>query len=411
MPHVRLQQRAARREQIVRGAFEMWGRSVFYHTRLDDVASRLHMTKPALYRYFRGKGELIEAMEKLFIAEYAGMGTRFAADAPALDPGEAVDLFVRERVRFFGTHLPYYYFMIHHMGTRRDSALLRELAAQLAVLVSALARVPGIHDPDTAASYIRSTFSFFLIRSGLRNEALRPRRLSEPELEELVSLVSAICAGGYGVAGADLSPARMEEMETACAVSPSDLPAEDPILRAVAQTVAEHGFAEASIEGIARRAGLTKSTLYFHFRDRDDMFSRLIGRHQDRLRELFLARSAPFASACERLYCYLVVLASYFRNARDVPAVLSWFRYHGYQIHVSHPDEATLAGWFDFLAEAVRAGALVSHGIPIAHMGSHLSFVVVNHMMMAERAGDAARIADLRQVYELFIHGYKGANP
>jgi AcrR family transcriptional regulator len=411
MPHVRLQQRAARREQIVRGAFETWGRSVFYHTRLDDVASSLHMTKPALYRYFRGKGDLVGAMEKLLVAEYGGMGARFAADAPALDPAAAVDLYVRERVRFFGRRLPYYYFMIHHMGTRRDSALLRELAAQLAVLASTLARLPGIRDPEAAASYIRSTFSFFLMRSGLRNEELRPRRLGEPELEEIVSLASAVCAEGYGTAGPGLPAARMEEIETACAVAPSDLPAEDPILRAVAQTVAEHGFAEASVERIARRAGLTKSTLYFHFRDRDDMFSRLIGRHQDRLQELFLARSAPFASPGERLYGFLMVLASYCRSARELPAVLTWFRYHGYQIRVRHPDEATLAAWFDFLAEAVREGVLASRGIPIAHMGGHLSFVVVNHMMMAERSGDDARVADLRQIHDLFIHGYKGANP
>jgi AcrR family transcriptional regulator len=408
MPHVRPQQRAARREQIVRGAFETWGRSVFYHTRLDDVASSLHITKPALYRYFRGKKDLVDAMERLFVAEHAALGTGFAAAAPQLAPADAVDLFVSERVRFFGTHIPYYYFVIHHMGTHRDSAMLRDLAAQLAGLASTLERVAGIHDPRAAASYIRSTISFFLMRSGLRNDTLRPHRLSEAQLEDLVSLVSAVCARGYGISGADLSPARMREMEKTCAAAPDDVPAEDPILRAVAQTVAEHGFAEASVERIARRAGLTKSTLYFHFRDRGDMFSRLIGRHQERLRELFVAKSAPFASPCERLYCFLVVLASYLRSAREIPAVLTWFRYHGYQIRGSHPDEATLERWLGFLGEAVRAGILASRGIPVAHMGGHLSFVVINHMMMGARAGDEPRLADLRQIYDLFIHGYSG---
>ena len=203
----------------------------------------------------------------------------------------------------------------------------------------------------------------------------------------------------------------MDALERTCAVRPADLPEEDPILRAVAETVAEHGFAGASIDRIARRAGLTKSSLYFHFRDRDDMFARLLERHQERLHEIFRDRAAACACIADRLYCFLVVLGSYFQSAREIPAVLNWFRYHGYQLKIGHPDEATMARWFGFLADSVREGSLTSHGLSLAHMASHLSFVLVNHMTMAERTGSNARIADLRQIYDLFVHGTQGGNP
>ena len=395
--------------QIVDGAFETWARSAFYHTRLDDVAGRLRMTKPALYRYFRSKEELLAAMEKLFVSEYSEMGRRFEAGAATVSPHEAVALFVRERVRFFGRHVPYFYYMLHHIGTRHGGSVLRVMAGHMAFLGSCLSRLPGIRDPATAASYLRTTFSFFLMRAGLKKEVLRPRRLSDREQNELESLVQGICARGYATAGRQAPGPRMEEIERACSVSSTDIPREDAILRAVAETVAEHGFAEASIERIARRAGPTKSSLYFHFRDRDDMFSHLLARHQERLHELFEARSTPCRSASERLYCFLVVLGSYFQNAREMPAVMNWFRYHGYQLRVSHPDDATMARWFAFVSAALREGSLTSHGISLSHMAGHLSFVVVNHMMMAERTGQGARITDLRQIYDLFVHGTQGA--
>ena len=125
----------------------------------------------------------------------------------------------------------------------------------------------------------------------------------------------------------------------------------------------------------------------------------------------WLAASAmyfeAFDNAWERLYCFLVVLGSYLHGAHGVTAVLNWFGTHGYQIRMRHPEETMMARWFAFLADAVRDGLLVSHGLPISHIGSHLSFVVVNHITLAGRDG-FARPADLRQIYDLFMHGTQG---
>jgi AcrR family transcriptional regulator len=428
-------QRSERKAQIVAGAFEAWGRSAFFQTHLDDVASQLGMTRPALYRHFRGKKALLDAMEDSFLSDYrelGGSGCRAgvaavagagvtaagagAGAAASADPGPeaALDRFVSSRVEFFGGNIAYLYFMMNHVGTHHESAVLAEMMAQTARLGSLLARAPGVHDPATAGGYVRATVTFFLMRAGLTNQDLRPRTLGPRDREALATLVSRVCVSGYAVPGRLLERPPMDEIEATCAVAPDELPQEHPILRAVAETVAEHGFGDASIDRIARRAGLTKSSLYFHFRDRGDMFARLLDRHQERLTAILASRARGVGGGTERrLYCFLVVLGSYFKAAGTIAAVLNWFRCHGYRLRVAsaaRPDETAIARWLAFLEDALREGSIDPRGVSLTHMAGHLSFVVINHMMMAGRTTRGVELADLRQIYDLFVHGIQGAD-
>jgi AcrR family transcriptional regulator len=371
------------------------------------VARRLQITKPAIYRYFRGKDELLAAMEEQLLGLFADLGRKLEADAAGHAPAEVVSRFVTDRVRFFASHGPQFFFALNQTGIRQGGAVMQAVAAEVRRLAGSLSRIPGITDAAAAAGYVRSTVAFFLMSAGLDRRPPRAGDAGEAAAEGLARVVHRVCSQGY--AGRDEGPPPdLEALERACAVAASEMPPDDPLLSAVAQAVAEHGFAEASIERIAKRAGLTKSSLYFHFRNRGEMFARLVQRHQDRLHELFTARSASCATVSQRLYCFLVVVASYLRQAREIPAVLNWFRYHGYQLGMRHPDPEALERWFAFLGAAVRDGVLRSHGLTPATIGSHLSFVAVNHITLAGRRG-VVRAGELRQIHDLFMHGTKGA--
>jgi AcrR family transcriptional regulator len=418
MRHADPAQRSERRAQIIAGAFEAWGRSAFFQTHLDDVASQLGMTRPALYRHFRGKKALLDAMEEGFLSDYRELGGSIGGTSATAgaDPGPraALDRFVGSRVEFFGGNIAYLYFMMNHVGTHHESAVLGEMVAQTARLGSLLAPAPGVHDPTTAGDYVRATVTFFLMRTGLTNRDLRPRALGPRDRETLAALLGGVCASGYAAPGCLLERPPMDEIEATCAVAPRELPEEHPILRAVAETVAEHGFGDASIDRIARRAGLTKSSLYFHFRDRDDMFARLLDRHQERLAAILASRASGVGGGTERqLYCFLVVLGSYFRAAGTIAAVLNWFRCHGYKLRLAsvvRPDETAMARWLPFLEDALRERSIDTRGISLAHIAGHLSFVVINHMMMAGRTTRGVELTDLRQIYDLFVHGIQGAD-
>ena len=52
-------QRTAKRDAVLSTAAQMFNERGFHATSLDDVAARLHVTKPTLYYYFKNKDEIL----------------------------------------------------------------------------------------------------------------------------------------------------------------------------------------------------------------------------------------------------------------------------------------------------------------------------------------------------------------
>lgn len=69
---------------------------------------------------------------------------------------------------------------------------------------------------------------------------------------------------------------------------PADRAKHDAILDAAAQAFFEHGYAGASIEGIAAAAGVSKVTVYNHFADKSALFTAAVERECSAVRSLLL---------------------------------------------------------------------------------------------------------------------------
>ena len=60
-PATRQQQREAKRTAVLPTAAELFNERGFHATSLDDIAARLHVTKPTLYYYVKNKDEILLA--------------------------------------------------------------------------------------------------------------------------------------------------------------------------------------------------------------------------------------------------------------------------------------------------------------------------------------------------------------
>jgi AcrR family transcriptional regulator len=71
------------------------------------------------------------------------------------------------------------------------------------------------------------------------------------------------------------------------------------ICNAALEVFAEKGFAAAKLDEIARRAGVSKGTLYLYFKDKADLFRAVVrdtvAPNIDRIREMVSASDLPFA--------------------------------------------------------------------------------------------------------------------
>lgn len=90
--------RQAVRGQILRTAADLFRERGYRATTLDDIASRLGMSKASLYTYFRAKEEMLAAISRQTIETFTReLGLVLAAD---LGPEDKLRRVVRDHVRF-----------------------------------------------------------------------------------------------------------------------------------------------------------------------------------------------------------------------------------------------------------------------------------------------------------------------
>lgn len=82
----REQQREAKRQAVLSTAAQMFNERGFHSTSLDDIAARLHVTKPTLYYYVKNKDEILLAcVQKGLRLTLDGIEASRAAGGNAVD--------------------------------------------------------------------------------------------------------------------------------------------------------------------------------------------------------------------------------------------------------------------------------------------------------------------------------------
>jgi AcrR family transcriptional regulator len=111
----------------------------------------------------------------------------------------------------------------------------------------------------------------------------------------------------------------------------------DPLLKAVAEAVAEVGPWNASMKMVARLSGLSKSGLYSHFKSKKEMLSRLFMTEFERITETADACSALSPRAEEQLYLVMLSITSYLGTRPEVLIALDWIRIQRLELDIAVP--------------------------------------------------------------------------
>lgn len=90
MPRITEQRRALRRRQILTCAWTCFSRNGFHATSMDDIIAATGMSTSAVYRYFSGKDELIEAAADEALVLLRGLFTRMRDAEPTPTPAETI---------------------------------------------------------------------------------------------------------------------------------------------------------------------------------------------------------------------------------------------------------------------------------------------------------------------------------
>ena len=409
------------REKIIDTALSEWGQTRFNKTSLSALAGRLGITKPALYRYFCSKEELIESVETRVVDAYLQLGRTFLEKSKGASLRETLRSYIDIHFRFFGEHPDYFYFFILNslrkpfLESRGLQPLYEEKCRVFDQLLGSSRSGWSREEIGKLIRFIYTT-GIYLLHHILQTEGetgdvlhhiSAARSLSPQQRDELVDATCQVCLEGF--AGTNFNDEiPFEELEEHCRVLPDEMPEKNRIFEAISELVAEYGLAEASLDKIAKKACLSKSSLYFYFKNKDDMLGSMFKQERTRLIEIILERMEGYASFEEKLYCRILVSGSYLANRMSLMTTAMWFHFQGIQVLFQLPLRDMLAAQIIIVDRALKEKKLRSRPFDDAlQMLTYNSILVINEVLAAHHFQPQKPFAlkDLRSVYRFFTRG------
>ncbi|MDR0759517.1 MAG: TetR/AcrR family transcriptional regulator [Treponema sp.] len=316
---------------VIKAAFRAWGRELYQKTSLSQIARELGVTKPALYRHFKNKQELLNEMYDYFFDEYAAA---IKADYDrALETGDRDECYLimsRSLVRFYGLNRDIFIFsLVRVYGNRQMKDPGKQLARRGVDMRRLLKFGKNTWGYPSLVQFVMATVIFWLGYFHKTHlcfpETVSPDEAGALVEREIVFLEQKLGAG-LGLDRDTVAALDFRGLEERLDGGLPEYSEDDRLLRAVAAAVAEAGPWNASMDMVARRSGLSKSSLYSHFENKREMLAQLFLTELKRLVAYIGASREKSSRPEEQLYLGMIAAAYYLRSRPEFLVAIDWLR-------------------------------------------------------------------------------------
>lgn len=314
--------------EIIEAALKVWGREFYSHTSLSHVALELGVCKPALYRHFINKDALLQAMTRHFFDDFtAFIRPEYERALQNNDKTESIFILIQSISEYYARNVSTFIFSMTklHQNRAEKSDISDDLRARGVDFKEFHRSISSdyVFEP-LIMRLVFATLTFYMAGFHKIGKTMT-NKPSDEAISQISSVISAIIGGGLGYSTSELISLDFAALEKRIAGT-ADAITDDPLLKAVAGAVAEAGPWEASMEQVAKRSGLSKSSLYCHFKNRQDMLHKLF--MTEFMRIIDFARQGIQQSdiPVEQLYLGIFSIAEYLRCKPDILVAIDWIR-------------------------------------------------------------------------------------
>jgi AcrR family transcriptional regulator len=310
------------REDIITTAFQVWGRQFYQSTSLTAIAEALKVSKPALYRHFKNKNDLLDTMRRRFFDAYAAFIKPFYDAALTKQKDESILIIIRAMTTFYARNEHFsIFFLIRIYG---DSAM-KTMERQLQERGIDLTRYYTEHLQMGRFVVASLTFilAYFHKHQSLAGDEKKP--VADEDIQKLTDFTAEIVLYGLRFEKAKIEELDYEGIEKK-AKSVSVAGEKNRLLKAIGSAVAKSGPWGVSIQEIARQSGLSKSSLYCHFENKRDMIIKFFMNEFERLIAFAEQGKRLSEKPEEQLYIIMNVIANYLLSAPDILSALDWLK-------------------------------------------------------------------------------------
>ncbi|MDR2797159.1 MAG: TetR/AcrR family transcriptional regulator [Treponema sp.] len=375
---------------IIKTAFQVWGRSLYQSTSLSDIAQALGVSKSALYRHFKSKQALLDAMYEWFFDEYAAfIKPQYHKARASEDKRERLLIMVRIMVEYY----------IRNRDTSIFSLILVYGNQHLENMVSSMVsrgldmrEFWGIEEGNPSyPSFTQLVIASLIFFVAYFHKCDHPSKEapSDEQVRQFVGWVEEKIACGLGLYQETIEALDFEELESRFDQGvlrfnidkcPQDMQGSDKkykksedesLLKAIAAVVAEAGPWNASMDMVARRSGLSKSGLYSHFKNKQDMIRYVFIEEFKRILRYAQVGLTLSTVPEEQLYLVILSIVDCLRSRPEILQAIDWLRTRHLNID-SKPAE---------ILHIFSAIPLQPEGLITEQIGHLIFFLIINTLM------------------------------
>jgi AcrR family transcriptional regulator len=327
-------------EDIVSAAFRVWGCTLFQKTSLSDVAAELGCTKPALYRHFRNKGKLLDAMYESCFDRMADFLESRYKEVDAEDnvdtalialTGALGEFYLRNKGEFIFTLVKVY----------GSAANERRLSFQMIKRGINLTRIRSLEESTAGGGgimhpsktqMVTCAVLFFVSQKyfgpkpedcgGLLPLSCELREQGDSAIMENLARnvhdLKETIARGLGFIKERVDKVNFDKLDRMVSLDAGANSEIDEIhlklLKAIGEVIAEAGPDGASMEMFAKKSGVSKSNFYSHFESKEEMVLLLFANEFQRISNIAVLNKAKSDIPEEQFYLAVTAVAGYLRN-------------------------------------------------------------------------------------------------
>ncbi|MDR0997558.1 MAG: TetR/AcrR family transcriptional regulator [Treponema sp.] len=308
---------------IIQAAFKVWGRGLYRNTSLSQVSEELGVSKPALYRHFRNKQALLDAMYESFFDDYTGFIRPYYEKALA-SPQESFRVIVQAMMKYYTQNGYAFTFSLINVWGNSMVRNMKEPLLKRGINMELL-RCP-VEKPQEASLWLFAVASLIFAVAHFHFKVYSAgKTLSDTLIDQFIASVTCIVSRGLNFNPAVLESLDYETLENSV-TGKIDQIEEDPLLRGVAEAVAQAGPWKASMEMVARHSGLSKSGLYAHFKSKEEMMGQLFFTEFNRIVDFALKSQRNSAKPEEQFYLGIFSIAACLRSRPNILLAMDWLR-------------------------------------------------------------------------------------
>ncbi|WP_461257872.1 TetR/AcrR family transcriptional regulator [Treponema sp. R80B11-R83G3] len=403
--------------EIEDAAFRVWGRNFYRKTSLSQLAKELGVSKPALYRHFVSKQALTAAMTERFIDDFANfVRPDFERALQINDADDGIFIIIQSITDYFARNVYALIFSITNIYERNlevDSIAdrLKSRGVDMGTLECVIEKKYKCDQKTVRLVFAALTFLMSYFHK-TKNTIENPPTVED--IKNITELINMTIKNGFNLPPQKSSP-DFEDLEKK--IDKMALNAEiEPFFKAVAEAVAEVGPWDVSMEMVAKKLGLSKSSLYGHFKNKKDMLRRLFLTEFRRIIEYAHQGISLSVKAEEQLYLGIFSIAVYLRARPEILIAMNWFRTR--KLDLGKPDKnlEIFRLFEDVDIESIR-GAAEDYKQRISHM---ICFLLINILVHPTPIFSAKREKmikidnlkvqnnDIRMLYKFITQGLGG---